>query len=134
MIVSAGLFAFGLWAVATVALIAVGELIIPSADTPAAAVVYVVTALGAAAAGWATSLLFIRRHRHQLVPITAGTLVGCAIAVVGLTLDTVLVGSLAHGYPNVSDGRADTIVVGLLIGHATALVGAGAAGWRATKR
>ena len=131
LVVSACTYAFVVWAVATVALIAVGELIIPTADTPAAAIVYVVTAIGAATAGWATGRLFIRRQRGRLAPLAAGTLLGCAIAVVGLTLDTVLVGSLGLGYPTVSDSRADTIVVGLLVGHAAALLGGIIAGWHA---
>jgi hypothetical protein len=125
---AAGGYALGIWAAATALIVALGDLLLPPADRASAALAYAIAAVASALVGHRAARHFMRRAGRDVSPPVAGLLVGAAIALVGLTLDGVLVGALGHGYPGVGAERADTIVVGLLLGHAAALAGAAAAG------
>jgi peptidoglycan/LPS O-acetylase OafA/YrhL len=109
----------GVWVVATAAVVAVGNAVIPTAGNAwrwglAATVAAGTYGLGAGLARWAA-----RRHPADT---RAGERLVRAVAVVGLVADGVLI-LLPGGYPGIDGERAGPLAATLLVAYGALLVG-----------
>ena len=113
-------YAFVGWAVFSVLLVALGNVLLPEITRPATPAVVVALAGLTAVAVAALSLDYFRRVSSS--DLTTALTLGVALASIGLGLDAALLLATQFRYPNVEAHRTPTLVVALLLGYAVAAV------------
>jgi hypothetical protein len=128
----AGAYAVVGWAFFTVAIVALGDVLLPTISDGVAPLVVLALAAVTAVAVAVLSVDYFRRARHADAAL--GLVLGVCLASVGLTLDGVLLLSTRFRYPNVDGSKIGTLTVSLFVGYAVAAVVPALVGWRTGSR
>ncbi len=123
----------GIWVLATVAIMVVGNRVLPDVDAGFPTLVaYLIVCAATLSGTYAIAGVRARLGRTALNAIT-GLRLGAVILVIGLFLDGVLLAATGFSYPNVDAGPTKTIAVAFLLAYPLAVVGPWLAGLRAER-
>lgn len=123
-------YGLGIWIVATLALVVLGNAVLPKTESGRVVLAYVAICAATFAATYALAGV---RTRYGGEPLTGATGLrfGAVVLIVGLFLDGVLLAVTGFSYPNVDAARTKTIAVVFLLAYPMAVVGPWLAGIRA---